>query len=355
MTQGTGGFGGLKPLQIMGDAEQPPAAPVEAPIPTEAAEGRTEAKVIIVGSGPAGLTAAIYAARANLEPIVLGGYEAGGQLMITTEVENFPGFPEAIQGPELMDRMRAQALRFGALVVDADVERVDFSRRAFRLWASGVEYSAQSVIVATGASAMWLGLENETRLRGRGVSACATCDGFFFRDRKVIVVGGGDTALEEALFLTNYASQVVIVHRRDALRASRIMQDRALAHPKVRFAWNSQVVDVLGDQQVSGVRLRDTVTGEERDEPADGLFVAIGHRPNTDVFRDWLEVDSKGYLVLQGATGTRIEGVFVAGDVHDHRYRQAVTAAGDGCRAAIDAERWLAEHGLAERSTATAW
>ena len=355
MTQGMGGFGSLKSLQIIGDAEQPLAAPVGQPVVVAPDEGRTEARVIIVGSGPAGLTAAIYAARANLAPIVLGGYEAGGQLMITSEVENFPGFPEGIQGPELMDRMRAQAARFGALLVDVDVERVDFSARPFRLWAAGVEYTAQSVIVASGASAIWLDIESETRLRGRGVSACATCDGFFFRDRKVIVVGGGDSALEEALFLTNFASEVVMVHRRDQFRGSRIMQGRALAHPKIRVAWNSQVVEVLGDQKVTGVRLRDTVTGDERDEPADGVFVAIGHRPNTGVFRDWLEVDPKGYLTVHGETATRVDGVFVAGDVRDHRYRQAVTAAGDGCRAAIDAERWLAEHELAERATASAW
>ncbi len=355
MTQGMGGFGGLKSLQIIGDAEQPLAAPVGQPVVVAPDEGRTEARVIIVGSGPAGLTAAIYAARANLAPIVLGGYEAGGQLMITSEVENFPGFPEGIQGPELMDRMRAQAARFGALLVDVDVERVDFSARPFRLWAAGVEYTAQSVIVASGASAIWLDIESETRLRGRGVSACATCDGFFFRDRKVIVVGGGDSALEEALFLTNFASEVVMVHRRDQFRGSRIMQERALAHPKIRVAWNSQVVEVLGDQKVTGVRLRDAVTGDERDEPADGVFVAIGHRPNTGVFRDWLEVDPKGYLTVHGETATRVDGVFVAGDVRDHRYRQAVTAAGDGCRAAIDAERWLADHELAERATASAW
>ncbi len=347
-------FGGLKPLQILNDGQQPLAAPIGTSVEA-VAEGRTSAKVIIVGSGPAGLTAAIYAARANLYPIVLGGYAAGGQLMITSEVENYPGFPDGIQGPELMDRMRAQAQRFGALIVDADVDRVDLSRRPFRLWAGRVEYATETMIVASGASAIWLDLESETRLRGRGVSACATCDGFFFRDRKVVVVGGGDSALEEALFLTRFAKEVVIVHRRDEFRGSRIMQQRALSHPRIRVAWNSLVVDVLGEDHVTGVRLRDAVTGEERDELTDGLFVAIGHRPNTAVFRDWLDVDPRGYLTVRDETGTRVDGVFVAGDVHDHRYRQAVTAAGDGCRAAIDAERWLAEHGLAEPATATVW
>ena len=356
MSNRLGGFGGLGPVQIIGEPGRAAAEPLARPLAgSVAVEGPVRARVVIVGSGPAGLTAAIYAARANLEPVVLGGYVAGGQLMITSEVENFPGFPDGIQGPELMDRMRAQAERFGATIVDVDVDRVDLSARPYGLWAAGVEYRAETVIIASGASAIWLGLENETRLRGRGVSACATCDGFFFRGRKVVVVGGGDSALEEALFLTKFAREVVVVHRRDRLRGSRIMQERALSHPRVSLAWNSQVVDVLGDASVTGVRLRDTRTGEERDEPADGLFVAIGHRPNTDVFRDWLEVDGKGYLVAENHTRTRIEGVFVAGDVHDHVYRQAVTAAGDGCRAAIDAERWLAEHGLAETATATAW
>jgi len=348
-----GGFGGI---QIIDDgaaagADALPAGPAS---PRDGATGSPE-RVVIIGSGPAGLTAAIYAARANLEPLVIGGYVPGGQLMITSEVENYPGFPDGIQGPELMELFRRQATRFGARFVDADVERVDFSARPFGVWAGGTEYRAQAVIVATGASALWLGLESETRLRGRGVSACATCDGFFFRGKHVAVVGGGDTALEEATFLTRFASQVTLVHRRDDFRGSRIMRERALSHPKIEVRWNSEIAEVLGDEVVTGLRIRDTRSGEEHDEPMDGLFVAIGYRPNTAAFRDWLEVDEHGYLVVHDGTGTRVEGVFVAGDVHDHRYRQAITAAGDGCRAAIDAERWLESVGLTEAATASAW
>jgi thioredoxin reductase (NADPH) len=312
-------------------------------------------KVVIIGSGPAGLTAAIYAARANLEPIVIGGYAPGGQLMITSDVENFPGFPEGIQGPELMQKFREQAERFGTRFVDVDAESVNLSSRPFRVWADKVEYTADSVIVATGASALWLGLDNETRLRGRGVSACATCDGFFFRGKKVAVVGGGDTALEEATFLTRFASEVVLLHRRDKFRGSKIMQERTLANPKIDVRWNTEVADVLGTEKVEGLRLRNTANGAEADEPMEGLFVAIGYKPNTDIFRDWLDVDDKGYLVVTDETHTKIDGVFIAGDVHDHRYRQAITAAADGCKAAIDAERWLEAQGIAEASTATAW
>ena len=317
------------------------SAPANAQEPGVASGAPVDAKVVIVGSGPAGLTAAIYAARANLEPVVLAGHAPGGQLMITSDVENYPGFPEAIDGPELMARFRAQAERFGARLIDTDVERVELGSRPFRLWAAGVEHRAEAVIVASGASALWLGLDNETRLRGRGVSACATCDGFFFRGKRVLVVGGGDTAMEEALFLTRFATEVTIVHRRDQFRCSKIMEERARGHGKIRILWNKEVVDVLGEQVVTGVRLRDTVTGATSEEATDGLFIAIGYRPNTDVFRDWLELDGQGYLTVRGETGSAIEGVFIAGDVHDHRYRQAVTAAGDGCRAAIDAERWL--------------
>jgi len=322
---------------------------------TIAGEGPHQSNIVIVGSGPAGLTAAIYAARANLAPIVLAGTTPGGQLTITSDVENYPGFPDGIQGPDLMAGMRAQAERFGARLVDVDVERVDLPERPFRLWARGVEYRAQAVIVATGASAIWLGLESEERLRGRGVSACATCDGFFFRDREIAVVGGGDSAVEEATYLTRFASRVHLLHRRDQLRASKIMQDRALSHPKIEVHFDTAVEEVLGDDHVSGLRLRDTRSGAEREMPIEGLFIAIGHKPNTEAFRDWLEIDEKGYLVVHDQTGSAVEGVFIAGDVHDHRYRQAVTAAGDGCKAAIDAERWLEAQGIAEASTATAW
>ena len=317
--------------------------------------GPTESKLLIIGSGPAGLTAAIYAARANLEPIVLAGSVPGGQLMITSDVENYPGFPMGIQGPELMAAFREQAERFGSHIVDLDIERVDFSARPYRVWARGVEYRGQAVIVATGASALWLGLESEARLRGRGVSACATCDGFFFRDKEIAVVGGGDTALEEATFLTRFASKVHLLHRRDAFRASKIMLDRAKAHPKIEIHPNTAVEEVLGTDKVHALRLRDTLSGETREVPMEGLFIAIGYRPNTEVFRDWLEVDEKGYLVVHDETNSRIEGVFIAGDVHDHRYRQAVTAAADGCKAAIDAERWLESVGITEAATATAW
>ncbi len=334
-----------------------PAATVQPGGPTVESDGqgRTESHVLIIGSGPAGLTAAIYAARANLEPIVLAGSTPGGQLMLTSEVENYPGFPEGIDGPDLMGRMRAQAERFGTQVHEVDIDKVDFSSRPFRVWARGVEYRGQSVIIATGASALWLNLESEQRLRGRGVSACATCDGFFFRDREIAVVGGGDSAMEEANYLTKFASKVHLLHRRDQFRASKIMIDRTYKHPKIEVHTNTAVAEVLGDAKVEGLRVRDTQSGEEQELPIQGLFIAIGHKPNTDVFGDWLEVDEKGYLVAHDHTSSRIDGVFIAGDVQDHRYRQAVTAAADGCRAAIDAERWLESEGLAEHQTTTAW
>jgi thioredoxin reductase (NADPH) len=350
----TNPFGGFS-IAIIDDAPGAATPATGGPSTVASGEGRVDAKVVIVGSGPAGLTAAIYAARANLEPVVLAGSAPGGQLMLTSDVENYPGFPEGVQGPDLMAAMRAQAERFGSTLVDVDIERVDFSSRPFRLWARGVEYRAQSVIVATGASALWLGLDSETRLRGRGVSACATCDGFFFKDREIAVVGGGDTAFEEATYLTRFATKVHLFHRRDSFRASKIMVDRAKAHPKIEIHPNTAIEEVLGDAKVDGLRLRDTVSGDERNVPIEGLFIAIGYRPNTDAFRDWLEVDEAGYLVVHDETGSKVEGVFIAGDVHDHRYRQAVTAAADGCKAAIDAERWLEHQGITESATATAW
>lgn len=298
-------------------------------------------RVIIIGSGPAGLTAAVYAARANLAPLVLAGGLYGGQLMLTTDVENYPGFPEGILGPELMIKFREQAERFGARIENVDVTSVDFTKRPLVVRTDDAQHEAESVIVATGASARWLEIPGEEKLRGRGVSSCATCDGAFFRDKHITVVGGGDSALEEALFLTRFGSRVTIVHRRDKLRASKIMADRAHSHPKVDFIWNAVVEEVYGETHVTGLRLRDVVDGREFDLRTDALFVAIGHTPNTAVFAGQLDLDNLGYVASPDGTRTNVEGVFVAGDVNDHRYRQAITAAGAGCRAAMDAEKYL--------------
>jgi thioredoxin reductase (NADPH) len=302
-------------------------------------------QVIIIGSGPAGLTAAIYAARAGLEPLVIEGYGAGGQLMITTDVENYPGFPDGVQGPDMMMMFRQQAERFGTRFITADASRVDFSERPFRVWVDSEEHVGASVIVSTGASARWLGIDGETRLRGKGVSACATCDGFFFKDKPVVVIGGGDTAMEEALFLTRMCESVTVVHRRDEFRASAIMAERVLENPKINVVWNAAVVDVEGENVVEGVRVEDVNTGEQSVIPAAAMFVAIGHQPNTELFEGILDADGEGYLITDGTT-TNVEGVFACGDVQDTVYRQAITAAGSGCMAAIDAERWLeaAEH-----------
>ena len=304
-------------------------------------------KVIIIGSGPAGLTAAVYAARANLEPLVFEGSQPGGQLTITTDVENFPGFPDGIMGPELMDHMRKQAVRFGATCEYKTVTKTDFSNNPFKIWVNDDEYTADTIIVSTGASARLLGLDSEKELMGYGVSACATCDGFFFKEKEVLVVGGGDSAAEEAIFLTKFASKVTIVHRRDEFRASKIMADRVLNNEKIDIMWNSAIEDIHGakDTGVTGVKIKDTISGDLRDVSCDGIFMAIGHVPNTNIFKGQIDLNEKGYITTQpDTTNTNVSGVFACGDVQDQVYRQAITAAGTGCMSAMDAERWLEEH-----------
>lgn len=303
--------------------------------------------VIVIGGACAGYTAAIYAARANLKPLVFSGSQAGGQLMLTSDVENFPGFPEGILGPDLMVNMRKQAERFGAEFIDSDADKVDFSRSPFKVWSSGRQYEANSVIIATGASARWLGVRGEDTLRGKGVSACATCDGFFFRGKELVVVGGGDSAAEEASFLTKFASKVTIIHRKSEMRASKIMQERLVKNAKISFIWDAEVTEILGDGGVTGVKMRNVKTGATSEFKCNGVFVAIGHEPNTRFLNGAIQLDEKGYIAVKKHTMTSVEGVFAAGDVVDHRYRQAITASADGCRAAIDAERWLEEKGLA--------
>ena len=301
--------------------------------------------VTIIGSGPAGLTAALYAARAEMKPIVFEGIQPGGQLTITTDVENYPGFPNGIMGPELMDIFRKQAQRFGARTVFKNIDKVDFSKQPFKLWSGDTLYKSKTVILSTGATARLLGLESESNLMGYGVSACATCDGYFYKEKKVLVVGGGDTAAEEAIFLTKFASNVILVHRRDVLRASKIMQERVLNHPKVKVKWNSIITEFHGDSNttgLTGVTFKNTITGEEVETKCDGAFIAIGHKPNSDIFKGQLKVDQQGYVITkENSTETSVPGVFAAGDLQDHIYRQAVTAAGSGCMAALDAERYL--------------
>ncbi len=300
--------------------------------------------VIIIGSGSAGYTAAIYACRAGRKTLILAGSIPGGQLMITSDVENFPGFPEGVLGPELMEKLRRQAEKFGPEIIYDDVSFVDFSSRPFKVVASGKSYEGKSVIIATGANAKWLGLPSETKFRGRGVSSCATCDGFFFKGKDVVTVGGGDTAMEEATFLANITNSVTVVHRRDALRASKIMQERATANPKIHFVWDSAIKEITGDDKVTGVQLHNLKSGKDSHVNAEGVFVAIGYEPNTGFLKGKVELDSQGYVVTRKDTETSVPGVFAAGDVRDHKYRQAVTAAADGCMAAIDADRFLAEH-----------
>lgn len=298
-------------------------------------------KVIIIGSGPAGLTAAIYAARGGIEPVVVSGNEPGGQLILTTDVENFPGFPDGIKGPDLMENMRKQAERFGTQFVDGAVTSIDFSSKPFKVTVGDQTLTSETVIIATGSSAMWLGLESEKRLKGKGVSACATCDGFFFKGKDVVVIGGGEVALEEALFLAKLTKSVKVIHRRDELRAMRIMQQQAFSNPKVSFVWNSVIEEIVGEKKVEGVRIKNVQTGEKSEIKCDAVFVAIGHKPNTEIFRGHVELDSKGYVKKYEESKTSAEGVFVAGDVYDYTYRQAVTAAGSGCKAAIDLIRYL--------------
>lgn len=337
-----GGFDELKALEDRGELDELLGR-------QPAAEEETEhRRVVIVGSGPAGYTAALYTARAELEPVVIAGLQFGGQLMLTTDVENYPGFPEGVTGPDLMDLFQKQAERFGTQIVFEDAVAVDTSQRPFRVQTSSKRWTADALILAMGASARWLGLDSEERLQNRGVSACATCDGALFRGKPMAVVGGGDTALEEALFLTRFATQVTVIHRRDQLRASRIMQERAKNHEKIEFAWNSVVEEILGEEAVTGVRLRDVQSDATRELPVEAVFVAIGHEPNTGLVKRQLALDEVGYVKVESGTSrTSVEGVFACGDATDPTYRQAITAAGTGCMAAIDAERWLAEQGIA--------